>query len=90
MRGRVVDPTGKPVVGMFVYTAVPGGHSFVPSASPAAVTGANGHYDVPCTGGAVLPDSLAAQRSARPDRRRTLGRDLRLRSGVQPQGQPRR
>jgi hypothetical protein len=54
VRGRVVDPTGKPVVGMFVYTAVPGGDSFVPSVSPAAVTGANGRYDVPCTGGAVL------------------------------------
>jgi hypothetical protein len=54
VRGRVVDPTGAPVVGMFVYTAVPGGNSFTPSASPAAVTGANGRYDVPCTGGAVL------------------------------------
>jgi hypothetical protein len=54
VRGRVVDLTGAPVVGMFVYTAVPGGTSFVPSASPADVTGANGHYDVPCTGGAVL------------------------------------
>ena len=54
VRGRVVDPTGAPVVGMFVYPAVPGGNSFVPSASPAAVTGANGRYDVPCTGGAVL------------------------------------
>ena len=54
VRGRVVDPTGKPVVGMFVYTAVPGGRSFVPSASPAAVTGANGRYAVPCTGGPVL------------------------------------
>jgi hypothetical protein len=39
---------------MFVYTAAPGANSFVPSASPAAVTGANGRYDVPCTGGAVL------------------------------------
>jgi hypothetical protein len=54
VRGRVVDPTGKPVVGMFVYTAVSGANSFVPSASPAAVTGANGRYDVPCTDGAVL------------------------------------
>ena len=31
-------------------------------------------------------DSLAAQRPARPDRRRTLGRDLRVGPGVQPQG----
>jgi hypothetical protein len=54
VRGRVVDPTGKPVVGMFVYTAVPGGDSFVPSASPAGVTGVNGRYAVACTGGAVL------------------------------------
>ncbi|HEX4698135.1 MAG TPA: hypothetical protein VH857_02105 [Actinomycetes bacterium] len=54
VRGRVVDPTGAPVVGMFVYTSVPGAKSFVPSASPADVTGANGSYDVPCTGGAVL------------------------------------
>jgi hypothetical protein len=54
VRGRVLDPTGAPVVGMFVYTTVPGANGFVPSASPAAVTTANGRYDVPCTGGAVL------------------------------------
>jgi hypothetical protein len=54
VRGRVVDPSGQPVAQMFVYTETPGRGGYVPSAAPAALTRANGRYDVPCTGGPVL------------------------------------
>jgi hypothetical protein len=54
VRGRVVDPSGQPVAQLFVYTETPSQGGYVPSAAPAAVTRANGRYDVACTGGPVL------------------------------------
>ena len=55
VRGRVLDGTGDPVGGLFVYTGTVAAKAFVPtSPTPAAITGVRGTYAVPCTGGPVL------------------------------------
>jgi hypothetical protein len=54
VRGLVVDGDGAPVVGMFVYTGVRTGGSFIPRATPSAVTNDQGRYAVPCTDDPVL------------------------------------
>lgn len=54
VRGRVVDPSGAPVVGMYVWTGRSTRAGFVPTATPAAVTGRAGRFAVPCTRGPVL------------------------------------
>jgi hypothetical protein len=54
VRGLVVDSRGAPVVGMFAYTGVRTGDSFLPRSTPAAVTNDQGRYAVPCTTNPVL------------------------------------
>jgi hypothetical protein len=54
VRGLVVDSDGAPVVGMFVYTGVLSGDSFLPRSTPAAVTNDQGRYAVPCSTNPVL------------------------------------
>jgi hypothetical protein len=66
VRGLVVDSDGAPVVGMFVYTGTRSGSSFIPRATPAAVTNDQGRYAVPCTHDPVLltPWTLNESRAA--------------------------
>ena len=54
VRGRVVDRSGSPVVGMYVYTGKYASGAFVPRSSPSGITGDRGRYAVPCAGGPVL------------------------------------
>jgi hypothetical protein len=54
VRGRVVDPAGSPVAGMYVYGGTIAAGAFVPGSVAAGVTDAQGRYAVPCTGGPVL------------------------------------
>jgi hypothetical protein len=55
VRGRVVNRSGDPVGGLFVYTGTVSAKAFVPtSATPAAITNVRGDYAVPCTDGPVL------------------------------------
>jgi hypothetical protein len=54
VRGQVVDESGSPVAGMYVYTGVSTQDGFVPSATAAAVTSVTGHYAIPCRKGSVL------------------------------------
>ena len=66
VRGLVVDGDGAPVVGMFVYTGTRSGSSFIPRATPSAVTNDQGRYAVPCTDDPVLltPWTLNESRAA--------------------------
>jgi hypothetical protein len=66
VRGLVVDSHGAPVVGMFVYTGTRTGGSFIPHATPSAVTNDQGRYAVPCTTNPVLltPWTLNESRAA--------------------------
>jgi hypothetical protein len=66
VRGLVVDKDGAPVVGMFVYTGVRSGGSFIPHSTPSAVTNDQGRYAVPCTTNPVLltPWTLNESRAA--------------------------
>ena len=66
LRGLVVDRDGAPVVGMFVYTGTRSGSSFIPRATPSAVTNDQGRYAVPCTDDPVLltPWTLNESRAA--------------------------
>jgi hypothetical protein len=66
VRGLVVDGDGSPVVGMFVYTGVKTGGSFIPRSTPSAVTNDDGRYAVPCTDDPVLltPWTLNESRAA--------------------------
>jgi hypothetical protein len=66
LRGLVVDGDGAPVVGMFVYTGTRSGSSFIPHATPSAVTNDQGRYAVPCTNDPVLltPWTLNESRAA--------------------------
>ena len=45
---------GRPVAGIFVYTGIPVRQSFVPHATPSAVTDDQGRFAVPCTTAPVL------------------------------------
>lgn len=53
-RARVVDASGAPVRGIYVYTGDFTAEKFVPSSEPAGTTGVRGRFSVPCTGGPVL------------------------------------
>jgi hypothetical protein len=66
LRGLVVDSDGAPVVGMFVYTGTRSGSSFIPRATPSAVTNDQGRYAVPRTDDPVLltPWTLNESRGA--------------------------
>jgi hypothetical protein len=56
LRGEILDPSGAPVSGLYVYSGVLTSHGFVPNASPAR-TNSVGWYMIACTGGPLLVTS---------------------------------
>ncbi len=56
VRGRVVDPSGAPVAGLYVWTGEQTAKGYLPTRL-AATTDVTGAYRVPCTGAPVLVTS---------------------------------
>ena len=54
VRGRVVDPSGAPVAGMYVWSGSATRDGFVADPAPVAVTDERGRFAVACGGGPLL------------------------------------